>query len=67
METQKGPLKTTVPLKWGYMGFHVSLGECKGDYKLRDATLELQKKHPSEFRLAEIEAQGLPKETFYRV
>ena len=28
METQKGPIKTTVPLKWGYMGFHVSLGEC---------------------------------------
>ena len=23
-----GPIKTTVPLKWGYMGFHVSLGEC---------------------------------------
>ena len=26
METQI--LKTTVPLKGGYMGFHVSLGEC---------------------------------------
>ena len=25
---KKGPLKTTVPLKGGYMGFHVSLGEC---------------------------------------
>ena len=25
---KKGPLKTTVPLKWGYMGFHVSFGEC---------------------------------------
>ena len=22
-------MKTTVPLKGGYMGFHVSLGECK--------------------------------------
>ena len=28
METQKGPIKATVPLTWGYMGFHVSLGEC---------------------------------------
>ena len=28
METQKGPIKTTGPLKWGDMGFHVSLGEC---------------------------------------
>ena len=25
---KKGPVKTTVPLKGGYMGFHVSLGEC---------------------------------------
>ena len=25
---KSGPIKTTVPLKWGYMGFHVSLGEC---------------------------------------
>ena len=25
---KRGPIKTTVPLKWGYMGFHVSLGEC---------------------------------------
>ena len=24
----RGPMKTTVPLKGGYMGFHVSLGEC---------------------------------------
>ena len=24
-----GPIKTTVLLKGGYMGFHVSLGECK--------------------------------------
>ena len=23
------PMKTTVPLKGGYMGFHVSLGECR--------------------------------------
>ena len=28
METQKGPIKATVPLKRAYMGFHVSLGEC---------------------------------------
>ena len=28
METQKGPIKTTVPLKWGYMGFHVSFEKC---------------------------------------
>ena len=30
MEAQKGPctIKTTVPLKRGYMGFHVSLGGC---------------------------------------
>ena len=25
---KKGPIKTTVPLKWGYRGFHVSLGDC---------------------------------------
>ena len=25
---KKGPIKTTVPLKGGYMGFHVSLEEC---------------------------------------
>ena len=27
---KKGPIKTTVLLKGGYMGFHVSLGECRG-------------------------------------
>ena len=27
---KKGPIKTTVLLKGGYMGFHVSLGECSG-------------------------------------
>ena len=26
---KRGPIKTTVPLKWAYRGFHVSLGECK--------------------------------------
>ena len=26
---KKGPIKTTVPLKGGYMDFHVSLGECR--------------------------------------
>ena len=26
---KKGPIKTTVLLQEGYMGFHVSLGECK--------------------------------------
>ena len=26
---KRGPIKTTVTLKWGYMGFHVSLGECR--------------------------------------
>ena len=25
---EKGPIKTTVPLKGDLMGFHVSLGEC---------------------------------------
>ena len=25
---KKGPIKTTVLLKWGSMGFHVNLGEC---------------------------------------
>ena len=25
---KKGPIKTTVSLQRGYMGFHVSLGEC---------------------------------------
>ena len=29
METQKGPIKTTVLLKGGYMGLHLSLGECR--------------------------------------
>ena len=24
----RGPIKTTVPVEWDYMGFHVSLGEC---------------------------------------
>ena len=28
---KKGPIKTTVLLKGGYMGFHVSLGECRWD------------------------------------
>ena len=28
---KKGPIKTTVLLKGYYMGFHVSLGECR-DY-----------------------------------
>ena len=27
---KKGPMKTRVLVKGGYMGFHVSLGECKG-------------------------------------
>ena len=32
---KRGPIKTTVPLKWGYMGFHVCLGECTIiDYQL---------------------------------
>ena len=30
METQKGPVKTTLPLSWGYMGLHVGLGKCRG-------------------------------------
>ena len=25
---KRGPMKTPVPLKGGYMRFHVSLGEC---------------------------------------
>ena len=25
---KRAPIKTTISLKWGYMGFHVSLGEC---------------------------------------
>ena len=29
METKKGPIKSTVLLKWYYTGFHVSLGECR--------------------------------------
>ena len=28
METQKGPTKTRVLLKGGYIGLHVNLGEC---------------------------------------
>ena len=27
---KRGPIKTTVPLKWGYMGFHVSLESVEG-------------------------------------
>ena len=27
---KKDPIKTTVPLKGGYMGFHVILGKCNG-------------------------------------
>ena len=30
---KKGPIKTTVLLKGGYMGFHVGLGECKSNIK----------------------------------
>ena len=29
---KRGPIKTTVPPKWGYMGFHVSLGECTNSH-----------------------------------
>ena len=29
METKKAPIKTTARLKGDYLGFHVSLGECK--------------------------------------
>ena len=29
---KKGPIKTTVPLKGGYMGFHVRLGESMGSH-----------------------------------
>ena len=29
---KKGPIKTTVPLKGSYMGFHVSLGEYTGSW-----------------------------------
>ena len=28
-QPKKGPIKTTVPLNGDYMGFHVSLGECR--------------------------------------
>ena len=31
MEPKKGPIKTTVLLKGDYLGFHVSLGECKNN------------------------------------
>ena len=30
LQTQKGPIQTTVTLKGVRMGFHVSLGECRG-------------------------------------
>ena len=26
---KKGPTKTTVPIKRGFLGFHVNLGECR--------------------------------------
>ena len=29
MQTQKGPIKTTVLLKGDNLGFHVGLGECR--------------------------------------
>ena len=38
MEIQKGPIKTTVLLKGDYMGFHVSLGECKGFFGWEGST-----------------------------
>ena len=31
---KKGPIKTTVLLKGGFLGFHVSLGERKGYRRL---------------------------------
>ena len=38
---KRAPIKTTVPLKWGYMGFHVSLGECiRGDYGVEARSVE---------------------------
>ena len=41
---KKGPIKTTVLLKGGYMGFHVSLGECM---HLADTVgLQSQHQHP---------------------
>ena len=39
-----GPIKTTVLLKGGYMGFHVSLGECSA-LELRVKGLEWQLIH----------------------
>ena len=36
---KRGPMKTPVPLKGGYMGFHVSLGECR---ELRISGLKVQ-------------------------
>ena len=35
VDIQKGPIKTAVPLKRGYMGFHVSFGECRGFMDIR--------------------------------
>ena len=34
---KKGPKKTTVLLKGGYMGFHVSLGECNVQHGLKQS------------------------------
>ena len=35
-----GPIKTTVLLKGGYMGFHVNLGECTQSLKAEHAAYD---------------------------
>ena len=47
METQKGPIKTTVLLKGYDMGFHVSLGEC---------TYPFRASNPSELKAGNVKA-----------
>ena len=36
---KKGPIKTAVPLKGVYVGFHVSLGECSRNGKKMDTAI----------------------------
>ena len=40
----KGPIQTTVPLKEGYMGFHVNLGECNAQVLVMLASVSARKR-----------------------
>ena len=56
---KKGPIKTTVLLKGGYMGFHVSLGECK-PFTLNPNTNEGLCRSSSNLRAGTLIQQATP-------